>query len=132
MVFRVILESTRNLSRVTLGLHVHNHAGHRLVTFHTRDQLAQTLDVDGSVQLSCLWDECNLMPGKYTLVVAFETDNGLQDRIEPALSFVVTEADFFGTGRMPPNTDGFFLPRCRWQVRKTEMFDSEANTLRNP
>jgi len=43
----------------------------------------------------------------------------LKDRIEPALSFLVMEADFFGTGRTPPTTDGFFLPHCRWQVRKT-------------
>ena len=117
--FRVVLKSTRNLPCVTVGLHVHDVFAHRVVTFHTRDQMAHTLDVDGGVELSCLWDECNLMPGKYTLVVALEAIDGLKDRIEPALSFLVTEADFFGTGRTPPTTDGFFLPHCRWQVRKT-------------
>jgi lipopolysaccharide transport system ATP-binding protein len=126
ILFRIVLKSTRNLPRVTVGLHIHNVASHRVVTFHTRDQMARTLDVDGGVQLSCLWDECNLMPGEYTLVVALETSDGQQDRIEPALSFIVNEADFFGTGRTPPTTDGFFLPHCRWQVRKTETPDPET------
>lgn len=118
ILFKVGLKSTRNLPRVIVGLHVHNNASHRVLTFHTRDQMVHNLDVNGEVELSCLWDECILMPGKYTLVVALETIDGLKDRIEPALSFVVTEADFFGTGRTPPATDGFVLPHCRWQVRK--------------
>ena len=118
IVFKVVLESEQALSRVIVGLHVYNFMGQRVVTFHTRDQLAGTLNVKGKVILSCLWDECNLMPGQYALVVGLASVvSGQEDRIDPALNFTVIEADFYRTGRIPPSrTDGYFLPRCQWEI----------------
>ena len=116
IVFTVVIESPRELQGVIVGLHVYNFMAQRVVTFHTRDQLKETVNVSGSVIFSCLWDKCNLMPGKYTLVASFVSADGLEDRIEPALSFMVTEADFFRTGRIPPRRDGYFLPSCQWKV----------------
>ncbi len=119
IIFKVVLESTHALSRVVVGLHVYNFMSQRILTFHTRDQLIGTLNVDGRVVLSCLWGECNLMPGQYSLVAsAVVTSSGQEDRLDPALSFTVTEADFYKTGRIPPRTDGYFLPRCQWDIMK--------------
>ncbi len=118
IMFKVVLESTHALSGVVVGLHVYNFMSQRVVTFHTRDQLVGALNVDGKVILSCLWGECNLMPGQYTLVIGLASASGKEDRVDPALSFQVTEADFYGTGQIPPRTDGYFLPRCRWEIRK--------------
>jgi lipopolysaccharide transport system ATP-binding protein len=117
IMFKVVLESTPPLSHVIVGLHVYNFMSQRVVTFHTRDQLIGTLNVNGRVNLSCLWGECNLMPGQYTLVVGLASASGQEDRIEPALSFTVIEANFYGTGRIPPGTDGYFLPRCQWEIQ---------------
>jgi len=117
IVFKVVLESEQALSHVIVGLHVYNFMGQRVVTFHTRDQLAGTLNVNGKVILSCLWNECYLMPGQYTLVVGLASVSGQEDRIDPALSFTVIEFDYYGTGRIPPSrTDGYFLPRCQWEI----------------
>ena len=117
IIFKVVLESKQTLSHAIVGLHVYNLFGQRVVTFHTRDQLADTLNVNGKVILSCLWDECNLMPGQYSLVVGLASVNGQEDRIDPALSFTVIEADFYKTGKIPPSrTDGYFLPRCQWEI----------------
>lgn len=114
--FRIGLVPPRPLRGVTLGLHLVNTHGHRVVTLHSRDQYLPPLALSEPGELRCAWPDCCLMPGSYSVVVALEAEDGTRDRLEPALAFEVLPADYYGTGRTPPATDGVVLSRATWSV----------------
>lgn len=118
MMFKIALEAPNRLSGVILGLHVYNDTAQRVVTFHTREQMTGVVNIIERTTMACVWDVCNLMPGDYNLVIGLACNSGEEDRIEPVLTFTVTEADFYRSGRMPSRTDGYFLPECRWRMGK--------------
>ena len=67
--------------------------------------------------LTCHFERTPLMPGRYSIDLYFGDVPGDLDIVHDAIEFEVTEADVFGSGRIPPASAGpYFLP-ASWEHR---------------
>lgn len=76
-----------------------------------------------SGRFSCLVERLPLSPGQYHITLFCKTNGVIADWIQQAAVLAVEPGDFFGTGRLPPATDGLFVPQD-WQL------EEEDNRLR--
>jgi lipopolysaccharide transport system ATP-binding protein len=69
-------------------------------------------------RIVCSVPELPLLPGHYNLQFSCLVGRELTDKVHQAATLVVTEGDFFGTGRLPPQPDVFgpLLVRHSWSV----------------
>ncbi len=70
---------------------------------------------DGTV-VTCTIPSLPLAPGRYLLTLYVAQASDVLDQIEGQIEFDVLEADFFGTGSLPADTQGPFLVRHHWQL----------------
>jgi lipopolysaccharide transport system ATP-binding protein len=64
----------------------------------------------------CQLDKLPLMPGQYSIDLYFGDQHSSLDWVEDAVSFSITSADVFGTGRLPPRHCGAFFWPAKWRV----------------
>lgn len=79
------------------------------------------LELDEAGTVACTIGSLPLAPGTYRLMLWATVAGNVSDHVQHAAEFVVSPADFFGTGRLPDNPKyGPFLVRHRWlQARRT-------------
>jgi lipopolysaccharide transport system ATP-binding protein len=115
--FRVLFESPSPI-RPCLGLTIKTERGLRL--FHVSDrncnQLANGEPVFSGVVV-CEISDLLLMPGTYVVDLWLEDFSIMAnfDMIADAASFEVIPSDIFGTGRLPPPSEGAMLVRASWR-----------------
>jgi lipopolysaccharide transport system ATP-binding protein len=100
-----------------LGLVIKNNAGASLFGVSNRYipgfEFKKQSD---SRQLSCTIDRLTLMPGLYWIDLYFGDGQTDRDVIYDAISFEVTPADVFGSGKLPPITSGPFYCPASWKM----------------
>jgi homopolymeric O-antigen transport system ATP-binding protein len=107
-----------DLSQLTVNLVLSTQGDRGLVSFMS-DVSGDTLhDLPSSGRVICRVPELPLMPGHYNLQFSCLLGRELADKVHQAGSVVVSEGDFFGTGRLPPRVDlyGPVLARHEWSV----------------
>lgn len=67
----------------------------------------------------CTIENLPLFEGNYILDIACIQDLSILDSIENAHEFVINEGDFYGTGKIPINKNGFML-KNKWSVGNEE------------
>jgi lipopolysaccharide transport system ATP-binding protein len=67
-------------------------------------------------RLICRIPRLPLSAGIYTYTVWCSVGGVLEDFVRDAGTLTVTEGDFFGTGRLPPNNLGEFLVAHTWEA----------------
>jgi lipopolysaccharide transport system ATP-binding protein len=67
-------------------------------------------------RITCELDRLPLMPGLYWIDLHLGDGQGDRDVIYDAISFEVTSADVFGSGKLPPPTAGPFCWPASWKV----------------
>ena len=112
--FKIELKTDRPVRGASLGLHICDMHGRRIMTCHSRYQTTAVLNIDGELLVQCRLPSCRLMPGRYSIVLGLAVANEHIDRIEPAMEFEVAPVDIYGTGKVPPTRDGIFVPDVEW------------------
>jgi lipopolysaccharide transport system ATP-binding protein len=118
--FRLVFESPTPI-RPCFGLTVKTERGFRV--FHASDrncnQLADCEPVSRGVVV-CEIPDLRLIPGQYTVDLWLEDFSFLAslDMIADAVSFEVLPSDSFGTGRLPPASEGPVWVRASWRFER--------------
>ncbi|MGQ9652450.1 MAG: ABC transporter ATP-binding protein [Thermodesulfobacteriota bacterium] len=106
-----------SLENVKVGLGVYSQLGTFLLYCSNEMVGREISHIPLSGEVVCVIPELPLTAGTYTVNISFTLNGVLSDWVTEALSLVVTEGDFFGTGRLPPITHGGFLTHHEWEVR---------------
>jgi lipopolysaccharide transport system ATP-binding protein len=102
-------------SRVEVALMIHGEHEQRLFILTT--SLSEPfVTVPGSGTISCRIAKLPLQPGAYPFTIFCKTAAGVADWIQHAAELDVAEGDFFGSGRLPPASNGPFLVLHDWSV----------------
>ena len=112
---RVFFQSETKPIRPVLGLVIKNSYGMPLFSVSNR-VIAEYLPAEAmsAGTVSCDFDSLPLMPGIYHLDLYLGDEYMDYDCIYEAISFEVLPADIFGSGRLPPGSDGPIFWRARW------------------
>jgi lipopolysaccharide transport system ATP-binding protein len=106
-----------HVGRADVSIGVHGSAEQRL--FHLSTTLTESLGELPSVgTIVCRIPHLPLMPGTYAFNLFGETDGGIADWIQHAGEIDVAPGDFFGSGKLPPPTQGLFLVSHSWAVER--------------
>jgi lipopolysaccharide transport system ATP-binding protein len=117
VIFRVEVCSSEPLRHAHVVIGIEDHHGHRITTLHTALQTAGNYDVQERAVFEARWERLNLMPGTYWITLAILEGSSMRARWEHAVSFNVSDGDFYGTGRLPnPNSQGCVLTPITWTV----------------
>jgi len=117
--FRIFYSS--NVDRVegiTVAIGITSNVG-TFVSMLSNDltgQLFQTSTREG--YFTCKVRKLPLGPGTYTINLIVRSNEVIQDWIQEATTIVVEPGDFYGTGRMPPQSHSGMLMEQEWSARQ--------------
>ena len=96
-----------------IAIGVDNFAGERICHLSSNivgSSIAVSLDLGTRINASFLWKRLPLVEGRYSLTLFMEASGQICDWITSAIDFTVIQGDFYSTGRLPPLSQGVFLP----------------------
>jgi lipopolysaccharide transport system ATP-binding protein len=105
------------LSNPIFGIFFQTQAGEPLFHLQTLSQHGPIKSLPQKGLACCRIPNLPLLPGTYVLSFNCSTvyTPGSLDSLHRALTIKVEEADFYGTGRLPPASNGPFLIRTDWE-----------------
>lgn len=104
--------------RPVLGLVVRNLVGAPVFTVNNRIVPGYHFDQPmGEGAITCQFDRLPLMPGTYTIDLYFGDEQRSLDIIIDAISFDITAADVFGSGKLPSEWAGPVYWPATWSLR---------------
>jgi lipopolysaccharide transport system ATP-binding protein len=115
--FRVYYTSTEKcLDNVAVAIGITSHTG-AFVSMLSNQVASETFrSVGHSGFFSCKIRKFPLCPGSYTANLIIRSNDVILDWIQQAVTIVVEPGDFYGTGRMPPQTHGGVLLEQEWEA----------------
>jgi homopolymeric O-antigen transport system ATP-binding protein len=93
--------------------------GQPLFACLSRASLHESLALVPGKRLLCHIPRLPLLAGIYTYTIWCTVGENLEDLVADAGRLSVAEGDYFGTGKLPPNTVGDFLVEHVWSVEGT-------------
>lgn len=112
-IFKVNYHCTEKSENVAFRIQIFNSLGQLVSTlnnYHTNSFFS--ISSNGSV--ICRINKLPLLSGEYRIDIRVQHDGILSDEIESALSFVVEDGDYYGTGKTPSNKQGVLINH-EWQ-----------------
>ncbi len=115
--FRVYYSSTeRRVENVTVAIGISSNSG-TFVSMLSNQVAGEPFDSVGSDGFfTCKIKKLPLAPGTYTASLIIRSNEAILDWIQQAVTIVIEPGDFFGTGRMPPQSHAGFLMEQEWTV----------------
>ncbi len=107
----------------TMHIHVLSTAGESICHFISDKMGFVPAPMQAGDCFRCHWNKVNVTPGEYMLNLQLNNHGVSEDRIYRAARIEVTEADFYGTGKVH-GASAAFLPEGRWDVRKGGSHDA--------
>ena len=104
------------LSRPTFGVVLMATNGTRVSFLQTAFQKGPIEHLPRSGTVSCTISSLPLVPGAYSLTIGCSSNNIQLDHIHKALSFTVTNTDYYATGYLPKE-DGIVHLDAHWSFR---------------
>jgi homopolymeric O-antigen transport system ATP-binding protein len=106
--------------------------GRGLVSFMSQVGRGGLHDAPRQGRAVCTVARLPLMPGHYNVKYSCLLGSELADKVHQAGSLVVTEGDFFGTGRLPPQADyyGPVLVDHEWSIESPAQPSSHRDDAR--
>ena len=111
--FKINYSCTEKSENVAFRIQIFNSLGQLISTlnnYHTNSFFS--ISGDGSV--ICRINKLPLLSGDYRIDIRVQHDGILSDEIESALSFIVEDGDYYGTGKTPSNKQGVLINH-EWQ-----------------
>ncbi len=119
----IVLEYAAEADRrgVEVALSLHGPLGESLFRCQSSSSGPSYTIPRGQGAVACHIPELPLLPGNYTINVFAHVGGDpataaveILDWVQDAASFEVFESDYFGTGRLPPKSHGYFVVRQSW------------------
>lgn len=127
IIFEMTLDSPgRKLMSPRILISVINSSEMRIAEFYSEEMMAESYEITGRTIVRCCWDECRLVPGKYSLILKIREHGEILDRIYEPLTFEVLPGDVYGTG-MIRKSPGVILPKGVWKFKSA--FDHDQVTI---
>jgi len=114
-VFEISGRTGKQLKAVTMNIRIDSSMGQRVAVFHTLYQYPDSIVLKDDFTLRCTMDNCRLMPGIYHLRLILKDMEMVVDETEP-ISFEVSAADVYKTGKVLPARTGSYVPEAKWAV----------------
>jgi lipopolysaccharide transport system ATP-binding protein len=116
MTMRIHYLVEERIKAPTFGLAIDDSRGRRVLWVHSRWQHAGLPSIHGAGTVDCELPALRLLPDRYRVTVSCcEGQTGL-DVVPNARSFLVTEADLFGTGKLPPSRVCATYTEAIWNI----------------
>jgi lipopolysaccharide transport system ATP-binding protein len=115
--FRIYYSSNvTNVQNVEVGIGISSNSGAfvSMLSNQIAGDLFESIARDGYV--SCKIKKLPLMPGNYTAGIIIRSNEIILDWIQQAVTIVVEPGDFYGTGRMPPQSHSGVLLEQEWSL----------------
>lgn len=109
-------ENCRNLI-LAAGITTLQGEGVLHLSTETRGLMVQHFDVPGV--FTCTLPRLTLRGGYYSMNLFLSCNGVVADWLQDALRFQIEDADFYGTGKLPPEGYSTFLADFSWEVAKT-------------
>jgi len=103
-----------HLENVTASISINSQTGSVMSLLSNEMASAPFQDISGQGSMVCKIKKIPLAPGTYTVNVMIRSNEIIQDWLQEAATLVVEPGDFFGTGRMPPQSHGGVLLEQQW------------------
>lgn len=102
--------SGQALPQVHVGVGIDNDIGQRITLISNRDAGQELFTVDvGSGRVDVQIPRLPLLPGRYRATLFAEVAGEIVDWVRDAFEFTVEAGDYYGTGKLPPRTQGDFV-----------------------
>jgi lipopolysaccharide transport system ATP-binding protein len=112
---RLGLEVDGVLHDPVIGIGIDDTLGQRILTVHTPLSRSAIERLEGSCEVDCTIPQLPLVPGEYSVKLAFAVAGCELDSVERALQFSVIEGDAFGEGR--GHRRGVCIAPSVWNLR---------------
>ncbi|MAE65754.1 MAG: ABC transporter ATP-binding protein [Phycisphaeraceae bacterium] len=109
--YRSTLPQVRNLS---VSLVFYTASGHCMLVLNNQIVDCELTDLPVEGQLICRLPRMPLTPGPYYVNVYGTVNGVIADWVQRATYITVEAGDYFGTGRLPPNSHGGVLAAHQW------------------
>ena len=110
IVFYYTNYTRQDLKNVHLAIGIDNNLGQRIAHLSTKVVQENFLIIPiGNQSLELCIPKLPLMPGRYEFTIFCSINGLVADWIQNAGFFDVEPGDYYGTGKLPPNTKGDFL-----------------------
>jgi len=86
--------------------------------FKSEEMNDRKIEINNMVIIRCSWNACMLVPGTYSVTIGMKNYFQRIDRIENAIYFEVRPNDIYGTGKVKPDSRGYFIPEGKWEFRE--------------
>ena len=118
--FRVYYSSNEDRTEnVTVAIGISSNTG-AFVSMLSNQMTGNTFDSIGKEgYVTCKVKKLPLAPGDYTANLIIRSNDVILDWIQQAVTIVVEPGDFFGTGRLPPQSHGGVLLEQEWTATCT-------------
>jgi len=106
-------------SNVKIAIGLNTGTGERILELHTKfdpEYQKESFSFGKCTTIVCKTKQFPIKPGIYYLTLYVDYSNELCDRLKDAVRIEVRESDFFGTGILPSNTQGWLLLDQRWNA----------------
>jgi lipopolysaccharide transport system ATP-binding protein len=115
--FRVYYSSAEDqIENVTVAIGITSNTG-AFVSMLSNQMTGDTFDsIAREGFVTCRVKKLPLAPGEYTANLIIRSNDVILDWIQQAVVIVVEPGDFFGTGRMPPQSHGGVLLEQEWSL----------------
>lgn len=127
--FVIDVTTEEPISEGHLAIGIDDNHGMRLTTLYSYLQSTEAFQYKRKARFSVKWDRVNLTPGTYWLTISVVNSLNTVAHWERGVSFVVSEGDFYGTGRLPdPNYQGHWMIPVTWTVETDEAIPDNKDT----
>ena len=115
--FRVYYSGEEDqIENVTVAIGISSSTG-AFVSMLSNQMTGNTFDSIGKEgYVTCKVKKLPLAPGEYTANLIIRSNDMILDWIQQAVTIVVEPGDFFGTGRLPPQSHGGVLVEQEWSL----------------
>jgi lipopolysaccharide transport system ATP-binding protein len=114
---RITLECPEPVYQPVFGIGISDGEGRRLFTQLSQFTNFEPMRISGKARVVCTFPRLKLLPGRYLLKVAVGTRTQPElDSFDAVAAFDVSPGDFFGTGRMPTESQGVFADDADWEL----------------
>ena len=113
--FRIYFSNvTDQLENVTVAIGITSYSGAFVTMLSNQLAGEEFKAIRGNGYFECKIRKLPFSPGFYTVNLIIRTNEIIQDWIQEAATFTVEAGDFYGTGRVPPETHGGILLEQEW------------------
>ena len=107
----------KELKNLSVALCIDNYMGERIAILYNdlTDEVFNNVSLN-ITKIEIIVEHLPLVAGKYGFTLFSKVNNVIGDWIQNAGFFDVEEGDFYGTGRTPPEGQGFFLMNHKFKI----------------